>query len=334
MTLSTEQIALRRQGVTATDVAALSGCHPYRTSLNVYLDKTGAAPSFVENERVRWGNLLEPLIRQDYARRHGVDVVEPGTLTHADVPWAMATPDGVAVLGGLPVRGIEIKTHGVRVASEYGMPGTDQVPGYVLVQAMWNLYVAGLDRWDVVGFWDNQPHDFVIERDDELVGQLVEVAERFLVDHVRPGVPPRPDGSDQFSRYLAERHPRDNCTMIDVTGRPNVTALIHGLRARREQLAAIERQVEEATQALKEIIGDAAGLSWTEQSMGKTMTRKLMWKSDRDRLTIDWRAIVEEICTTCGVPREVRDAAQTKHTEIKMGARVFRAPAHWNKEEI
>lgn len=334
MTLSTEQIALRRQGITATDVAALSGCHPYRTPLNVYLDKTGDAPSFVASERVRWGNLLEPLIRQDYARRHAVEVIEPGTLTHADVPWAMATPDGVAVLQGMPVRGLEIKTHTVRIAAEYGAPGTDEVPGYVLVQCVWNLYVAGLDRWDVVAFWDGQPHDFVIERDDELVGQLVEVAERFLRDHVRPGVPPRPDGSEHFTRYLAARHPRDSSSLLDVSGRPDVMLLISDLRAQRELLASSERCVETATQRLKEIIGDAEGITWTEPVAGKPVARKMTWKCDKARKSTDWRAVVEDLCDTLAVPQDVRARAEEAHTVSKPGARVFRVPSHWNKEEI
>lgn len=327
--LTADQLALRRQGITATDVAALSGVHPYRAPINVYIEKTGDAPAFVENERVRWGNLLEPLIRQDYARRHRVDVVEPGTLQHAQHDWAMATPDGVALLAALPVRGLEIKTHGVRVAEQYGEPGTDQVPGYVLVQCAWNLYVSGLDRWDVVGFWDNQPHDFQISRDEELIGQLVEVAERFRRDHLVPRRPPVADGSRSFADYLSRRHPQQTADLLSIDDQPEVRRLIDELRVHRELAASSEHIVAVEEQRVKAIIGDHEGITWTE---GGKM-HKITWKASKDRATTDVRAVIADLEASLSPEQQQTLRELTEHhTTTKTGARTFRVPNHWNRE--
>ena len=122
MTLSPEQIARRREGISASEMAAIVGLDPYRSPIDVFLDKTGRAAPFAGNERTHWGNLLEDPIRNDYATRRGLLVTVPGTLDHPTLPWAKATPDGVCYMpdSAYPCRGLEIKTHSFRVAHLYG----------------------------------------------------------------------------------------------------------------------------------------------------------------------------------------------------------------------
>ena len=55
--------AERAKDVTSTQVAALFGCNPYLTHLELWHQKaTGYVEEFDNNDRVRWGNRLEASI--------------------------------------------------------------------------------------------------------------------------------------------------------------------------------------------------------------------------------------------------------------------------------
>jgi putative phage-type endonuclease len=68
-------LTLRQADVTSTDSAALLGVSPYRTALDVYLDKTGkGTPAFTDSERMFWGRVLEPAVAEGLAQRYGLTV--------------------------------------------------------------------------------------------------------------------------------------------------------------------------------------------------------------------------------------------------------------------
>ncbi len=292
MSLSPDQIELRKAGITATDIAAIIGVHPHRTALDVWLDKTGAPSTFIGNDRTVWGNLLEPVIRRDYEERHGVRVEVPGTLS---VDWRMATPDGIAYPSGSPdpSRGLEIKVHGRQAmfALDYGAPGSDEVPEHELVQCMWCIDVSGLDRWDLITF-DGVPTEYTINRDDELISMLRERGERFLVDNVRANVAPPPDGSDRYAEWLRSRW-KQSAGMIDVRDQPQTLGVIDALRERKAIHADAERAIELLEQRLKAVIGDAAGITWPNRH-GKPGS--ITWKfAASGGTSIDHEGIVQDM---------------------------------------
>lgn len=290
--LSPDQLDMRKGGITATDIAAIIGVHPFRSALDVFLDKTGGAQPFTGNERTKWGNLLEPVIRRDYEERHNVRVELPGTLERG---WQMATPDGLVYpADSLDAdRGLEIKVHGRQAmfGLEYGAPGTDEVPEHELVQSMWNVDVSGLDRWDLVVF-DGTPIEYVIQRDDELIAMLRERAERFLVDNVRANMPPEPDGSDQYGAWLKRRWSNTSEGMIDVRDRVDVLSDVEALRENVVAFDKIEKAIEVLQQRIKMIIGDQAGITWPNRG-GKP--GKITWKMASGGTETDHQGIVQDM---------------------------------------
>ena len=352
MSLSPTQLAQRKDGISATDIAAISGMHPYRAPIDVWLDKTGRAAPFAGNDRTRWGNILEAPIRDDYAERHGVRVEVPGTLEHSLVPWAKATPDGIcyAPLASFPLNGLEIKTHSFRAADQYGDPGTDQVPPHELIQCVWNMFVSGLDRWDLVAFIDGQPAEYRIERDDDLIGLLRSDAERFLVDHVRKDVPPDPDGSESYSKYLSTAFPHRRPDLVSLDDKPEALMQVRSLRVMRDNLAQLETDIEIATQNLRAVIGERAGLEWTEADGKKgKITYKLSKESSKVDWEAAWRSLVVEAQLALSVKvdplRDVDRLVETlegiadmhrsisTYTNMVSGSRRFTVPRAWSKNK-
>lgn len=280
MSLSPVQHAQRLEGITATDVAAICGLHPHRSAIDVWLAKTGQSPPVEDTERSKWGDILEPVVRADYEARHGVRVDVPGTLTDGERAWMMATPDGLVHQRGAAEadRGLEIKTHTFRIAHLYGDPMTDQIPLWELVQCMWGMAVTDLERWDLVAFIDNQPLDFIVDRDDEAIGTLIEKAERFWVDCVKGGAPPAPDGSESYDRWLLNRWPSNPANLIDIGEDDATFTLVDRARELRAAAADLEREHQEIRQKLMLKIGDAEGLTWKD---AKGRVQKMTWKRSK-----------------------------------------------------
>jgi len=337
--LTAEQLETRRGGLTATDMTKLTGLSKYGSAIDVLLDKQGVAAPFIDTDRVKWGNLLEDPIRQDYAERHQVAVHVPGTLTHPEVEWAMATPNGIVttIEPVQAIRGWECKTHTSWLSHLYGEPGSDEVPAWELVQCAWNLYVARaeygnhLTRWDLTAFIDGIPTDYVIERDAELEEMLVETGRTFWQEHVLGGKPLEPDGSEGFSKELARRFKRhgDELREADKAALESIEAL----RSIRGEIRDMEKDEERLVQHLKLFIGDGLGITFPGDA---DKADKITWKQAKGSRRTDWQACAQEWRNALELvadPEIVKglDATVERFTTTGSGSRRFVVPRHWNK---
>lgn len=294
MGLSPLQLERRLEGITATDVSAIVGVNPYRSRIDVWREKRGEAPPWVDTERSLWGERLEPLVREDYATRHRMRIDVPGTLIHPDREWMMATPDGIAYPIGSndPDRGLEIKCHTWRVQHLYGAPGSDEVPLWELCQCAWNIGVSGLARWDLCAFVDGSPTDYVIDRDEELLEGLVEQCDRFRRDNILGGAVPDPDGSDSFDAWLKSKWERNPGALIDIGDDNDTFSLIERGKEIREAQAESEREITKLVQQLKLKVADAEGLTW-KNANGKP--EKLTWKRNKASRKTDYTTMAGDM---------------------------------------
>lgn len=322
MSLTEDQIAMRREGITATDMGAIVGANPFRKAVDVWQEKRGIAPVFVEKAETRWGHKLEPMILSDYAERHSVRVERCKTLRHRKQRWAMATPDGLRFPEGAAEAdgGLETKTHGddvMRFAAEmqYGPEGTDEVPLHELIQCEWGMHVTELPRWDLILF-DQRPREFVIDRDDELIGMLVEQAERFRRDHVLTGEPPPPDGSPSWNEFLKRRWLENKDSYIDADRDPAALALIHQLRDARAASADAKLREAKLAQQIKNLIGDKAGFSFHEPDRAKAA--RIHWKWAKPGSETDWKATYRLMREAAGL------LVSAKAPVIELGAKLLR----------
>jgi len=172
---STDRVAwlrARSTGVTATDVARLSS---EKSLASVAFDKINGY-SFGGNAYTDHGNAREPEIARWVLQNHGI---RPSSeLFHAHGQRShLATPDGVALIGGSVVLA-EIKTTSSLWKS---------IPRSYLRQVWWQQYVLGAERTLFV--WEHHV-DFVpvnsepecrwIDRDDNEIHILVGLANRLL----------------------------------------------------------------------------------------------------------------------------------------------------------
>jgi putative phage-type endonuclease len=145
MSLSEEQLAERHTGIGGSDAAPALALSPYKTPLALFLEKRERPePSASTLAAFRWGHLLEPVIRQEYATMTGRVVRLPeGTLRHPKHSFMLAHVDGVTD----DQRIFEAKT--ARTADGWGRSGSDEVPHHYLIQVQHYLAVTGLEVADI-----------------------------------------------------------------------------------------------------------------------------------------------------------------------------------------
>ena len=200
---SPEWVAARAHGLGGSEIAAVLGLSPWESAFSLWHRKTGAAAAIPDNDLLRWGRILEPVIVAEYARRHPKRQVtyQPGAMWRNNTrPWQILSPDALA-----EDRIFEAKT--ARDNLGWGEEGTDEVPIYYRCQTLWYLDGFGLDRADIgvlIGGSDYREYTVTASPDEAAV--LRDEAENFLAT-VRAGLRPPIDGSDITYQLIREQHP-------------------------------------------------------------------------------------------------------------------------------
>jgi putative phage-type endonuclease len=285
--LTQEQLALRRTGISGSDIAAIAGYSPWAEALDVYLAKVEGMTKD-ESRPLLLGHMFEPAIKALYSRDTGRIVEECPTVQHAECPLLMATPDGFTYNpDGSDPRGLEVKRAGPGTQRHWGEPDTDQIPPYYVPQVLLEAAVLKVDKVDVVGFFAGDNHYYQVDYDQAAFDALREVAERFWRDHVVARKPPPVGSSRRIREQLAERFPRSVLAARLAT--PQEEQLVMGLRQVRKDLEVLEERKETLELAIKSSMGGLEGI------FGKDWA--LTWKND-SRGKPNYKALAEELGAT------------------------------------
>lgn len=114
-----EWLEARKDGLGASDAAALLGLSPWKTNVQLWEEKCGLViPEDIgDKPYVRYGNDAEPLLRSFFALDHPeyrVSFTPYKIIKHQDLPFITCTPDGeleetaTGRLGGLEIKTTEI----------------------------------------------------------------------------------------------------------------------------------------------------------------------------------------------------------------------------------
>ena len=184
-------LARRQSGIGGSDVAGILGLSPWATPLDVYLSKVEPAEDRDLGEPAYWGNVLEAVVADEYAKRTGqILAAVPELLRSVDHEWMVANIDraiggGSEVVDGVLINAdglLECKTASAFKGSTWGRDDDDDaVPVHYAAQAMWYLAVTGHEWIDVACLIGGQR--FVqkrITRDEDTIGAMIERCSVFM----------------------------------------------------------------------------------------------------------------------------------------------------------
>jgi len=270
----------RRKGIGGSDIAAIMGLSPWKTAYQVYQEKRREITPVGETKLMDWGKRLEPAIRQWYSDQTGRCVRLPEKiLFHSRHPFMLASLDGFTDDG----RVVEIKS--ARSGKEWGMPGSNEIPSYYLLQCQHYLFVTGFEVADVpVSIAGGSPELYEVPADRELQEMILESALTFW-RRVEEGNPPDPvsyaDAVQRFGSSQAEG-------VIPATDEQ--INLVSDLRIIREALKAMEIEEEEIKGKIIVALGEAGNVL-----AGPDGRALVTYKLGNGRTTFDAKALERDM---------------------------------------
>jgi len=271
----------RKKGIGGSDASVVCGINKYKSPVELWLEKTGQLPHSEAGESAYWGKRLESLVKDEFTRRTGIEVVTVNKLLRSkEEPFMIANLDGVC---RSPEHGncvFEAKTSSAYRAEEWndGIPDEYelQIQHYMAVTGYTGAYVAVLIGGNTFK-WK------LIERDEELISMLIKW-EHIFWEHIKSNVPPALDGSEASANYLKKRFP-NSVPQSKVELPASALELIRMYEEAGGKGEEYSEQKLKAENQLKEMLGD--------NEIGVIGNRIITWKSvSQER--IDGKALKAE----------------------------------------
>ncbi len=281
-------LQIRRNGIGSSDAASAVGLNPYKSQLELWLEKTSrddALPQVDPNDMdspMYWGNVLEPIVAAQYSHKTGRQVRRVNAvLQHPQHPWMLANLDR-EVIGDPGVHILECKTAGLNGARLW----KEGVPEYVQLQVMHQLAVTGKEAADVAVLICGQELQIHrIERDDVLIRQLVALERQFWASVESDQAPPA-DGSDSAAMALQCLYPRDSGQAVDLRDELAMSDSFDELTRVRELLATQAVREAQLKQCIQQRMGEA--------SRAVFRGGEVSWKRSKDSTVLDVDRLTQE----------------------------------------
>lgn len=294
-----EWLSLRRTGIGGSDAPAVAGVSEWRTPLDVYLEKRGELVNS-ETQPMRWGQLLEPVVRQEYADRTGRTVVVPqGIYRHPEHSFAIVSLDGIADSERL----YEGKT--ARTPDGWGKPGTDEIPIAYMLQVQHGMLVTGLPVADIAVLIGGQDFRiYTVEADAELQALLLGVETEFW-QRVLSAEPPAPVTREDVRRRWAI----SSGTAKEATS--EVAVLVRRLASYKAVMSVLDEQAEEIETAIQQHMADADTLTDGDRVLATWKNVNASSRFDLDHFRAEQPELYERYLRAASPQR--RFLLKTKH---------------------
>ncbi|HIG0360442.1 YqaJ viral recombinase family protein [Clostridium botulinum] len=260
----------RKLGITGTDLGGLTGVSKYSTPIKIYLDKIGELEPTEDNEAMYWGRIMEDVIAKDFQSRNDNMKVNRvnAILKHPEYEWALGNIDRLITNDNGEKGILEIKT-----VSEYIKTAWEgeEVPPQYMVQLQWYMFVAGVKfGYFAALIGGNKYIQKYVERDEELIEILKNIAQNFWENNVLTKTPPLIDGSDASTDLLKTLYPNSEAgTEIELPD--EALKLIESREDLKGQKKELDSQISECENKLKDLL--------KENEVGICGERKVTWKT-------------------------------------------------------
>lgn len=260
-----EWLKYRKMGVTGTDASSICGLNPFKSAIQVFLDKTTDVIEDFDNEAMRQGRELEEYVAMRFCEATGKKVRRANAIFMNDEhSWMLADFDRL-VVGERA--GLECKTVSAYSADKWA---NGAIPLHYQLQCQHYLAVSGYDCWYIAALILGK--EFIvrkIERDEELIQNLITIEKRFWEQNVLAGIMPDPDGSKQAGELLAKYYPREKGKKVILSEQFSLQL------KRREELAELIKKMETEKKTI-------------EQSLVKYLGENESTEAENSKFYVKW----------------------------------------------
>lgn len=239
-----------------SDVAGILGISPWRTPLDVYLDKVQPREREYDPSRERIltrGKRMEPYVIDLLQEETGLQVVRRGErYIDPALPFIAAEIDAEAATG----ENIEIKTSSPFKSKEWGEQQTDEIPVYYTAQAMHGMMVTGAPVCVfgvLIGADDFRIYR--VERDEETIAGIRAKEVEFWERVQRRDAPEPTTVQDVFTLY------GKTTSGAAIEASDVIAADVLALKNYREDLKRLGALADACEERIQLFMGDAAILT-------------------------------------------------------------------------
>lgn len=249
----------RNQGIGGSDAAVIMGVNPWKSQMDLWLEKTGEFSEDIDNEAMHWGRTLEDIVAREWSQRTGKKIRRRNAiLRHPDHAWMLANVDRLVINERA---GLEVKT----TNAFYQDDGS--VPPHYYAQVQHYMAVTGLDLWYVAVLVGGQRLvSYEVPRNEEYIDALIELEWEFW-QLVQTKAPPELDGSEASSKVVSRMYPHAKEEETQLPG--DAFSLVQQYEEAAEEERAAKLRKDEAANKLKAMLGEA--------EKGFVYDRKVSW---------------------------------------------------------
>jgi putative phage-type endonuclease len=285
---------LRAKSLGGSDIGAVLGLSKYRTAVDVWMEKTGKEIGVKDSLPLRFGQFAESFVASEYALATGLSLAtHDAAMTHPQYEYMHGHIDRFVLDGDTPLMGedghinasriLECKTANPFAQSDWGDPGSDQVPLSYLVQCVWYMMLTNIDRTDLAVLFGNADFRiYEITRDLELERMVLERAVSFWENHVLTDIPPAAASESDYKTLFGK-----STVSKSVEAPAETCELIKKLKALNEQIDSYEQVVSSIKQSIMGQMQDAEVLTFHGQTLAT-------WKAPKPSLRLDAKRLSEE----------------------------------------
>jgi len=274
-------LKVRKNGIGSSDAAAAVGLNPYKSQLELWMEKTGRDAGLPkpdpndDTSPMYWGTLLEVFVAAHYTKKSGNRIRKVNAvLQHPEHAWMLANLDR-EVTGTTDVQILECKTAGINGARLW----REGVPEYVQLQVLHQLAVTGKQTADVaVLVCGNEFRIYRIERDETMIARLIELEAQFW-QHVESDTPPAADGSESAATALQVLYPQDDGAILDLSDDAGMGAAFADLISVRALIAEQAKLEATLKQSIQQRMGNASKAVFEGGDVS--------WKRSKDGTALD-----------------------------------------------
>ncbi|HDT9576395.1 TPA: YqaJ viral recombinase family protein [Listeria monocytogenes] len=284
----TQWLLTRRQGIGGSDAGIIMGLNKYKTAFELWLDKTGQIlPDESAGEAAYWGNQMEEVVAKEFEKRTGKKVRRSNMMyQHPEHDFMLANVDRF-IVGEDAL--LECKTASAYLAKEWE---SDEVPATYLVQIQHYLAVTGKSKaYVAVLIGGNKFIWKEIERDEELINQIIAFELDFWETNIKGHVAPALDGSSAAEKYLKDRFAKSEDKQVILSKtyndylaeRANLERDIKLLETRKKE---IDNNIKGHMESAEKALSDNYEVSWKSMTSKRVDTKKLKEKFSDIYLTV------------------------------------------------
>ncbi len=292
----------RQMGIGGSDASAVAGLNPWKSAMQVYIDKKEENPKELHSFRMELGNKLEQTVADIFTEQKGLKTRNVnGLLRNPKYPFATANIDR-AIVGEKAF--LECKTTNSYAAKDWE---DGKIPINYEIQCYHYMAVTGAEHCYIAALIGNQ--DFVIHKierdeetinqlmaiekefweenvDEETINQLMAIEKEFWEENVLKDVLPDPDGSYVCGKFLDEKYKNVNDDTVNLSYVKDSDNLLNRYEEIKSDIKDLEKEKNIIEQIFKEELKEA--------QRGTVGDRVVTWKA-QERVSIDSKKLKEEL---------------------------------------